>query len=181
MTSRINQIPSGDELPGKIKVQFASPAKDGTAISFSFRGRSVRPEDAALFHKLLQNHKEPKSEDLSAEQIGELAFFFGTFVGDNQYYPKPYPKNHLFNMTSCKVISINKNTPALAVEGEFRNERGSTKPPDFYWHTFYLDGSGDGANVHEIEFCAPTKEAFEKAKPAFDQVLKTLNCEQPWF
>jgi hypothetical protein len=164
---------NSDEMPGKIDVQFVAPAKDGTAIEFSFRGRSVRGEDAALFHKLLQNHTDPaKSENLEPAQIKNLAFFFDTFVGNNQYWNEH--SLHTFKMTSCKTISLNNNTPALSVEGEYTNEPGVKKTPDAFWHLLYLDGSGDGLNVHEILFEAPTKAAFEKAKPAFDQVFKTL-------
>jgi hypothetical protein len=166
---------SGDELPGKINVQFVAPAKDGTIISFSFRGRSVRQEDATLFHSLLQSHiAQAKSEELQQAQIKKLAFFFAPVVGDNQYYNESGHKFHRFKMTSCKTVSLNNNAPALSVEGEFTNNPGDKTAPDAYWHVLYLDGSGDGLNVHEIQFQAPTKEAFEKAKPAFDQVLKTL-------
>src|ERR1700735_863982 len=41
------------ELPGKIERQFVAPAKDGTVIIVSYRGRSASEDSAAVFHKLM--------------------------------------------------------------------------------------------------------------------------------
>src|ERR1700679_553699 len=43
---------STDELPGKIEVQFVSPAKVSTVIIFTYSGRSIGKEPAAFFHQI---------------------------------------------------------------------------------------------------------------------------------
>jgi hypothetical protein len=153
------------ELPGRICMQFISPAKNSTLINIEFNC-FLGQEEAEFFHKLLQNHTDPTKSELEPVQIEKLGELFGKCIGDNQYRPQRWP--HRFKMTSCKVISIN-NTPVLSVEGEYAESPRST-----FVHVLYLDASGDGLKVDGILFQAPSIEAFDEAKPAFDQVLKTL-------
>jgi len=153
-------------------MQFISPAKNSTLINIVFKG-SLGQEEAEFFHKLLQNHTDPTKSELEPAQIEKLGELLGKCVGDNQYCNGTRPSPHRFKMTSCKIFSLN-NTPVLSVEGEYTDSPRSKTTPDGFLHLLYLDASGDGLKVDGILFQAPTKEAFDEAKPAFDQVLKTL-------
>jgi hypothetical protein len=79
-----------------------------------------------------------------------------------------------FKITGARVASIDHNIAALQVEGEFSNEPHKGRKPESYWRQMDLDGTGDGMNVHEIQYMAPSKEAFAKSTWVFDQVLKTI-------
>ncbi len=167
-----------DTLPGGVEVQFIAPSKDGTAIVFTYRGRSVGNDDAALFHQVCQAHTEAsKSGPLTKEQIQQLTGIFGTYIGNNQYAAELgqsiMPPQ--FKMTSAEVVSINGTTPALAIKGEWRNDPKTTPQAEKYWYKVYLDGTGDGKNVHEILYTSDTLASFDKNKPVFDQLLDTLS------
>jgi hypothetical protein len=166
------------ELPGRVDVQFVAPAKDGTVIMFTYRGRSISKESAALFHKLLQGHGDTnKSEPLTKTQIQKLTSVFDSSVGCNQYAAELDPGfgPPQFKMTSAQLVSINHNAAAVAVAGEWRNDPEKQTHPQKYWYKLYLDGTGDGENVHEILYTSDSKESFEKNKPVFDQVLRSLS------
>ncbi len=153
-------------------LQFISPAKDGTTIVFS--GYEKGEGSAALFREFLKEHATAsKSEPLTKAEIQNINQVFDMFVGNNQYAEGPsHPQ---FNMTSAEVVTIHGTTPALAVAGEWRNYPEKHGPPEKYWYKLYFDGSGDGRYVNAILYTSDSKASFDKNRPIFDQVLKSLS------
>jgi hypothetical protein len=167
---------AGGGAPGKIEVQFISPDKDGTSMFFSYRGRPMGEEQSALFKHLMEKHTDVKhSEDLAPEQIQKLSPVFGTVLDFNQYAQGDKDAKTPFRVTACRVVSINDNTPALALTGEQRNHPEKGGKPDTYWYALYLDGAGDYINVHQIALVSATRETFDKDRPLFDQMIKSLS------
>jgi hypothetical protein len=150
-------------LTAQIELQFVSPTKDANIVFYYHIGGG----DA--LHELLHKLKKPSTaESVTPAQIKEVSGAMGPIVANNQYFAT---KDYLqFKITSCKVVPLNRKVSGLAVEGI-----GVSKESMHLLESIILlDPNDNGSVVTEIEFSAKTKTAYEKYKPAFDQLLKTL-------